>query len=160
MNVVTIGFREGKLLIGEETQDAETIMKSLQRGFHKNQLSRFFYRRNTLRDFMQNPFLCRQILSLAVKQFEETGSVLLTFRNTAVLMVEVLMSNIKFNSKHQVTDFTKMGKDEEEQMKMKVELKKVFEACFQCITDQDGDFSFHGHLRVSKIINAWSIRQH
>ena len=99
---------------------------------------------------MQNPFLCKHILSLAVKQFQETGNVSLSFRNSAVLMVEVLMSNIKFNSKHHVTDFTKMGKDETEQLKMKVELKKVFEACFQCITDQDGDFSFHGHLRVGK----------
>ena len=99
---------------------------------------------------MQNPFLCKHILSLAVKQFQETGNVSLSFRNSAVLMVEVLMSNIKFNSKHHITDFTKMGKDEEEQLKMKMEMKKIFEACFQCITDQDGDFSFHGHLESVK----------
>ena len=96
-----------------------------------------------MRDLMQNPFLCRQILSLAVKQFEETGTVSLSFRNTAVLMVEVLMSNIKFNSKYQVTDFTNLKKEEGRL------LKKVFKACFGCIADGTGDLIINGFVKTN-----------
>ena len=131
-----------KMMIADETQDEKTIMRSLGIGFNGRELHAY----------MENPFLCRQILSLAVKQFEDTGSVSLDVRNTAELVVQVLMSNLKFNSKNQVTDFTKMGSEEEK------ELKKIFKACFECISTEEGDYSLQGFHKPNEDEEDVSIR--
>ena len=87
-----------------------------------------------LRDFLQNPFMSKNLLKLALRESEEISNFDLGKINTSALFIRVLKSNLQAHAT-QLTPFTNLKSGEA----LCVNLKRIFKMCFDLLSTEETD---------------------